>query len=371
MTLTLSQQSGDLDTLLILRDADGVQLALNDDGPDVAHETDSRIERFRLPASGLYIVIATRFQEAEGTSSGTFTLQLERAEALPEPTAAPARPTIAYGETVQGTIDAATPRLEYEFFGVVGDVVDIHLQRANPDEDLDTVLFLLDANGNQLANNDDAPAGTSPATTDSIITGYRLPESATYTIVATRFQEEQGETSGAFSLSLDVQAAIPSGEAIDVPPVADNSGSLSPTGARYAQLFPGDDVRDQVYQAFLTFSLPEDISADSLSEAQLLLGDCTLNGQPFSGLGALGVQAYPYGQLDAEDYGAPDPEVMLGFVDACPAAPLDVLEAVRATLADGQHSVQFRLAFIGSDANHTIDDVTFSAPLLELRAGSS
>ena len=79
VTITLSRRSGDLDAFLILQDAQGNQLAANDDAPGAATATDSRIAHFRLPADGTYTIVATRFQRQAGTSRGQFELTLELA----------------------------------------------------------------------------------------------------------------------------------------------------------------------------------------------------------------------------------------------------------------------------------------------------
>jgi hypothetical protein len=57
---------------------------------------------------------------------------------------------------------------------------------------------------------------------------------------------------------------------------------LNELGRQYPDLFPGDDVRNAPYQAFLTFDLPEGITSGGLGRATLLPGECTTNGQPLS-----------------------------------------------------------------------------------------
>ncbi|MBZ0303492.1 MAG: PPC domain-containing protein, partial [Anaerolineae bacterium] len=63
---------------------------------------------------------------------------------------------------------------------------------------LDAVLFLLDPNGFQVADNDDAVVGES---TDSLISEYTLPEDGQYTIVATHYGMQFGGTTGAYDLT--------------------------------------------------------------------------------------------------------------------------------------------------------------------------
>ncbi|MBN2471493.1 MAG: pre-peptidase C-terminal domain-containing protein, partial [Anaerolineae bacterium] len=201
VTVTLSRLDGDLDAYLALSDFYGYELASNDDAQDAGVETDARIESLRLPVTGIYTIIATRYQRELGTTQGRFQLALERAE--------PARPpadgvqlSLAYGEQVSGAITDAMPRVEYRFSGQAGDAIVIDLRRQNPADTLDAYLLLEDARGKQLAFNDDALDEQGLSTTDARIAGFRLPADGEYVIVATRFLEESGTSQGAFTLSL-------------------------------------------------------------------------------------------------------------------------------------------------------------------------
>ncbi len=61
ITLTMIAQSGDLDPALELLGPDGARLAYNDDTIDAALGVNAQINRVRLPATGTYIVEASRF----------------------------------------------------------------------------------------------------------------------------------------------------------------------------------------------------------------------------------------------------------------------------------------------------------------------
>ncbi len=78
VTIEMTQTSGDLDPFLFLGmlDAQGEfeTLAENDDLD--ANNEDSRIDAFTLPQDGFYLIIATRFNQMEGTSEGDFELRL-------------------------------------------------------------------------------------------------------------------------------------------------------------------------------------------------------------------------------------------------------------------------------------------------------
>ncbi len=62
--VTMDRSSGNLDPLIVLRNATGTALVSDDDG---GIDRNARLDRFTLPASGVYIVEATR---AEGDNSG-------------------------------------------------------------------------------------------------------------------------------------------------------------------------------------------------------------------------------------------------------------------------------------------------------------
>ena len=370
ITITMQRLSGNLDPYLILQDGRGDVLALNDDARDaegLGSQDDARITRFLLPMSGSYTAVATRAQEAGGPTRGAFSLTLELVSTDPAD-ASNADRVLRYGDTVRGEITDARFEATYTFLGERGDMITISLIRESGD--LDTVLILRDRGGNELASNDDAPG--MPAATDSRIARFRLPASGPYTTVVTRFQGQQGGSSGEFALTLEqvdgessAEPARGAGEVM-IPLAAENSGSVGEDGRLYRQLFPGDDTRNSSYQAFLTFPLPDELTGEALRGAALRLGDCALNDSPFTDLGPLEVQAFPYEQLDASDFDGSDQEPAIGAVLTCPAAPLDVTAAVQEMLRSGRHTAQFRLFFPPSDGDFRTDDVTFSAPQLVL-----
>jgi Bacterial pre-peptidase C-terminal domain/Bacterial SH3 domain len=102
-----------------------------------------------------------------------------------------------YGDTVTGIINNDVYALIYSFDGQAGDIVNITMTRQSGD--LDSLLILLDPDGNTIAANDDMPGID---TRDATIENTQLPTSGTYKIVATRFQQNVGLTGGDFSLNL-------------------------------------------------------------------------------------------------------------------------------------------------------------------------
>jgi hypothetical protein len=92
----------------------------------------------------------------------------------------------------------------YTFEGSADQTVTIFMQQTS--QTLDTNLFLIDANGIQVAANDDAdPAqitGVQQRPTDSLISNFTLPADGEYRIVATRYGTRYGGTIGTYRLTL-------------------------------------------------------------------------------------------------------------------------------------------------------------------------
>jgi hypothetical protein len=103
--------------------------------------------------------------------------------------------SIAYGQTVTGTLDADTPFLYYEFQGQAGDMIEA--VEENTSGDLDPYLGLANADEVVLIEDDDS-AGNRDARVS-----FTLTASGTYTLIATRYQFEDGQTSGQFRLTLN------------------------------------------------------------------------------------------------------------------------------------------------------------------------
>lgn len=188
--------SGDLDPLLILIGPNGREIIRNDDDPE-SDGFNSYIRNFRLPVTGIYTIVATRFQQNLGNSSGNFTITLE-SNAPAQPDIRPPGDAIRYGQTVEGEIRNDKPRDVYRFDGRAGDVINIQMTATSGD--LDTLLILIGPGGRELVRNDDDPQGGN--TSDSFIRAFRLPVDGPYTIIATRFQQELGSRQGGYTLLL-------------------------------------------------------------------------------------------------------------------------------------------------------------------------
>jgi hypothetical protein len=193
VTVTLSALAGDLDPLVQLLDANLVELARNEARGE---EGEARIAAYTLPHNGTYYLLATRFGEETGRTTGEFALQLNGRAGIAGGRAL----EIVYGATVSGIIEDATILEEYVFFGHAGDVVNISMERASGD--LDPLVTLYDGDRKQIAFDDD-----SGGDQNSLIKGFALPGDGMYFLVASRFERETGATSGAYMLTLELARA--------------------------------------------------------------------------------------------------------------------------------------------------------------------
>ncbi|MEL6308718.1 MAG: hypothetical protein AAFQ52_11295, partial [Chloroflexota bacterium] len=82
ITVEMNRASGDLDPYLVLVNRQTREiLAENDDDPRPdAMTTNAYIDSFSLPTDGEYIVLATRYQGADGNSAGDFVLRVSTPE---------------------------------------------------------------------------------------------------------------------------------------------------------------------------------------------------------------------------------------------------------------------------------------------------
>ncbi len=103
--------------------------------------------------------------------------------------------TISYGQTVQGSISDEEWANEWVFEGHQGDVISISMTATSGN--LDTYLFLLDPTGRLVAADDDGSGST-----DSLIPRYPLPMDGQYSIIATRYRTDNGDSTGTYSLTL-------------------------------------------------------------------------------------------------------------------------------------------------------------------------
>jgi hypothetical protein len=194
LTVEMVRSSGSLDPYLQIIDSDATVLADNDD--DHPSTSNAAIRGFLVEESDEYVIVASRYGLAAGESVGGFVLTLDTAEnsGLGNTIAAPV-PLLA-GQPVEGALSDAQFERYYRFTARRDDVLSIAMDRS--DGTLDPYLILADANLVPLFENDDGGAGQN-ARLDRI----RITADGIYTIVATRYDGQAGETSGGYTLVVE------------------------------------------------------------------------------------------------------------------------------------------------------------------------
>ncbi|MEO1440888.1 MAG: PPC domain-containing protein [Chloroflexota bacterium] len=257
VSVELLTTTGNLDPVLTMLNSNGDVMLSVDDG--VGRGT--RIDSVRVPASGVYYLTVSRFGGAVGTTRGGFTLLLSRVGVSSESGSA-----LRYDDTVINTISDGEPLLYYTFEANQGDILDVSMQRVSGD--LDPLLKVLNSEAAVLAASDDVPGSE---TLDAAIEGLVIEQAGTYVIVATRYGEEVGLSTGAFVLSLAEN---------------DDSG-LGNTLQTAAPLEPGTPLENELtatrFEQYYTFIASEDdlvrIRLDRISgtlDAYLILLDADL-----------------------------------------------------------------------------------------------
>jgi hypothetical protein len=193
ISIEMSREAGSaLDPLVILADDQQTPLFQDDDG---GGGQNAAIRDFVLPYDGVFYVIATRYQGAQGVTTGTYTLTV-RSQGNAFDSVPPEIQRLSYGGNAAATLDDLVPRLLYAFYGAQGDVITISLSAATGD--LDPVVGLLDASQQLLASDDDGGGGRN-----ALIERYTLPASGVYYIQAGRYEgADRPPTSGGFILVL-------------------------------------------------------------------------------------------------------------------------------------------------------------------------
>lgn len=213
----LKRTGGNLDPMLVLTDDQNTLIARDDDG---APGYDAALLSIQLKRDSLYFLIATRFGQDRGSTTGAFSVTLSRVGVI-----SGSRTILRYGDSVVLELTDREFQYVYAFAGDRGDIIHITMQRVSGD--LDSLLILADQDGNILMVNDEDPA--SPGTLDAAISDVRIKRTDTYLIVATRFGREAGTSRGSFSLSLNRLAPDELGKTPDKAVLIDYGGTAGGT----------------------------------------------------------------------------------------------------------------------------------------------
>lgn len=197
-TVIMRRVSGDLDPYLLLVSQRGIVVAFSDD--EVEDGTATRNAALRsivLPEDGVYTIIATRFGQEHGTTTGDYTLSLDALGTAIAPIDDDS--LLRYGDEVVGTINDEQPYVVYRLEARRGDVINISLARVGGN--LDPQLDFFDPVGQFLINGDD---DSTTGTLNARITNFTIPQDGLYFVQATRYGGERGTTSGLFTLAVNV-----------------------------------------------------------------------------------------------------------------------------------------------------------------------
>lgn len=190
ISAVMNRTEGNLNAILILLDGQLSQIFTAE------YNTNTRsaeMINYALPRDGKYYLMATRLDFSAGITEGNYELTITGRRGVDGGNTL----EVFYGTEMRGMIDSVTPYESYLFSGNQGDVVTIRMERASGD--LDSLLTLYQGN-KQIAFDDDS-GGSQNAT----IQDFRLPEDDTYRIEASRFDREQGTTSGNYILIVERQ----------------------------------------------------------------------------------------------------------------------------------------------------------------------
>jgi pre-peptidase len=194
VTIEMMTDSRAFDPFLALQDESGERLIENDDARD---DTDNAaIRDFEIPQDGTYTIVATRRGGIDSPYVGEFRISFQRVPGILRGFV-----PISIDTTKTSTITDEQFFIGYVFQGAAGDAINIEMLAISGD--LDSYLVLVNFETQEIvAENDDDPQDdTFNATMDSVI----LPANGLYIILATRYQGEDGLSTGDFSIRLTIE----------------------------------------------------------------------------------------------------------------------------------------------------------------------
>lgn len=197
VNIRMERVSGNLDSYLQVVDSNAFLIAENDEVQGTG-SLDAMIMGLLIERDGTYVIKATRYGEAAGTSTGRFVLTLEEADDSGLGNSAQAAFPIRPGDTITGDISTNNLNRYYSFEARANDLITIRMTRTTGS--LDAFLILANAGLQQLSADDDSGGGQNAK-----IENYLIPADGIYYIIATRFDGETGTTAGGYRLELQSQ----------------------------------------------------------------------------------------------------------------------------------------------------------------------
>lgn len=193
LNITMQRDSGDLDPYLQVVDSSAFVVAENDDV--IGGALDATITNLLIEQTGTYIIVATRYGAANGTTGGRFVLTLAEADNSGLGNSAQAAIPITVGEVLDGELNSQIFTRYYMFTAKKDDLITVRMTRAGGN--LDAFLVLTNAGLQELATDDDGGGGQNAK-----IEGFLIPADGTYYILATRFDRDAGKSTGSYRLEL-------------------------------------------------------------------------------------------------------------------------------------------------------------------------
>ena len=182
-----------LDSELYLYNSDGDQLFYNDDYDG----SDSQIVEFPLPSDDIYYIMVRNYESLDGGPEYSYHLKVDldgftNADAYEPNNDFEHATGISIGSSLSEAI--INPEGDYDYFKFKGSAeqvitIDVDAMSLNPPSSLDSVLYLYNSVGDQLAYNDDYGGSDS----DSRIVGFPLLSDDTYYLLVKDYDDLGGE----------------------------------------------------------------------------------------------------------------------------------------------------------------------------------
>ena len=195
INVQMRRVSGDLDPYLQIVDTDARVLADNDDTLGSPTPSDSTITGLVIEADGTYVIVASRYGQAAGTSTGNFVLMLEEADNSGLGNTVQTAIPLTAGTTINGELTSEQFTKYYRFEAQADDIITVRMTRLSGG--LDAFLAVANTGLVELVTDDDSGGGQN-----AMIDQYRIPAAGTYYIIATRFDRDAGTSAGAYRLEL-------------------------------------------------------------------------------------------------------------------------------------------------------------------------
>jgi hypothetical protein len=361
VNVSMTGASGNLDTFVLVLDGDGREMARNDDR--TPEDRNAAITGLRLPADGRYIVVASRYYQRFGDTSGDFLLLLTLGEpGDPQP---PTTMPIPYEGLETGTISSTSYEAIYTFAGTEGDLITI--QGSATSGNLDPSITLTDSFGNIIARNDDDLAAE---TINSLLERVQLPASGYYSIVVSRYQGATGTTAGDYRLKLTLDTPGTSGRVNPRYAILNpiQSGSVNSNSSIFIDFLVGDQFSDDgefEFQTLLTFELPP-VPQTATYTATLDFGACLDRGGGFAALGSVTLYHDPFGVFARDQFLSRPTNQAEALTTMSACAPVEVTDVVRDAYTAGERAVQFRVRADTTVENEQTDAVAITDPRLYL-----